>query len=324
MDVTDLEKRKARAASETLVIAPTEGGFRVYNPANITNLYMVTGIPAAPKCNCPDFKTHESDSDWRCKHILAVLNRNEKQQSAKPVNGSVQAPEQKESDSKPSESAEKKKAKTTRNGHSQMLIKRSVSPDGFIDSVSVEFSTPIGDDADEIIVQRAKKILSLQSEIANGFLETNGNGRSKGKTHDKANGNGQAPENGHANSNGEARSPSQARTNGSDGSYSEAVPAQLLNIAGMNTRTGWTTFINVQVNGIKAKLFGDKRDLAKHITDAGFASIADHISQGMLLNLPCRVISKRSQDGKYLNIEKVFPAKPPEGNGRQGNERELA
>jgi SWIM zinc finger len=318
MDATELEKRKARAANETLVIAPTEGGFRVYNPANITHLYMVTGIPSAPKCNCPDFQTHESDSDWRCKHILAVLNRNEKQQSAKPATGSVQAPEQKESDSKPSESAEKKKAKTTRNGHSQMLIKRSISPDGYIDSVSVEFSTPVDDDADEKIVQRAKKILSLQSEIANGFLQTNGNGKSKANAHEKANGNGHAPENGHANSNGDARSPSQEEANGASRNSDNAAPAQLLNIAGMDTKTGWTTFINVQVNGITAKLFGDKQELAKHITDAGFANIAERITQGMLLNLPCRVVTKRSPDGKYLNIEKVFPAKPLENNGRPG------
>ena len=80
MNETELEKRKARAANETLVIVSTEGGFRVYNPANITRLYMVSGIPDSPKCNCPDFEGHKSDPEWRCKHILAVLNQIEKQQ----------------------------------------------------------------------------------------------------------------------------------------------------------------------------------------------------------------------------------------------------
>ena len=65
MDDTELEKRKARAATETLVISHTEGGFRVYNPANITRLYMVSGIPEAPKCNCPDFESHQADPEWR-------------------------------------------------------------------------------------------------------------------------------------------------------------------------------------------------------------------------------------------------------------------
>jgi len=319
MNETELEQRKARAATETLVIAPTEGGFRVYNPANITHLYMVSGTPEALKCNCPDFQTHEFDADWRCKHILAVLNRNEKQQSAKPATETAQAPEQKESDSKPSASVEKKKAKTPRNGHhSQMLIKRSISPDGYIDSVSVEFSTPVDDDADETTIQRAKKMLLLQSEIVNAFLQTNGNGRSKTHAHEKANGNGQASGNEHGNPNGDAGNPSEQKANGANGSSDNAVPAQLLNIAGMETKAGWKTFINVQVNGITAKLFGEKQELAKHITDAGFAGVADRMTQGMLLNLPCRVITKRSQDGKYLNIERVLPAKPLEKNGRRG------
>jgi hypothetical protein len=322
MDATELEKRKARAVNETLVIAPTEGGFRVYNPANIANLYMITGIPDSPKCNCPDFTTHESDIDWRCKHILAVLNRNDKPESAKPATETTQS---KETESKSSESAEKKKPKAMRNGqHSHMLIKRSVSPDGYIDAVSVEFSAPVDEDAVETIIKQAKKMLFLQSEIVNGFLQTNGNGNSKTEAHERATGNGQPSEKGPANSNGEGRNPNQQTANGANGIPDNAVPAQLLNIAGMNTRTGWTTFINVQVNGTKAKLFGDKQELAKHITNAGFVDIADRISQGMLLNLPCRVITKRTPDGKYLNIEKVFPAKPLEGKGGSDNERELA
>ena len=93
MNDAELEQRKARAANETLVIAPTEGGFRVYNPANITHLYMVSGVPDAPQCNCPDFETHKSDPDWRCKHILAVLNQAEKCQDSKP---STEAPQMQE------------------------------------------------------------------------------------------------------------------------------------------------------------------------------------------------------------------------------------
>lgn len=319
MNETDLEQKKARAANETLVIAPTDGGFRVYSPANITRIFMVSGFPDSPQCNCPDFDTHKSDPDWRCKHVLAVVNRNEKAQSPKPAAENQQVPEQQDNASKPSESVEKKKSKTARNGHhSHMRIKRSISPDGYIDSVSVEFITPVDDDADEAIVQRAKKILSLQTEIANRFLETNGNRKSKSDAHEKANGNGQAPENGHAKSNGDARNPSQEKANRANGSSDNAVPAQLLNIAGMDTKAGWKTFINVQVNGITAKLFGDKQELAKHITDAGFANIAGRITQGMLLNLPCRVTRQWSRDGKYLNIEKVLPAKPLANNGRAG------
>ena len=65
MDDSELEQRKARAANETLVIAPTEGGFRVYSPANITHIFMVSGIPDLPQCNCGEFEAKKSDPEWR-------------------------------------------------------------------------------------------------------------------------------------------------------------------------------------------------------------------------------------------------------------------
>lgn len=316
MDDSELEQRKARAANETLVIAPTEGGFRVYNPANITHLYMVSGVPEAPKCNCPDFDIHKSDPEWRCKHVLAVLNQMVKHQGAKGGSDAPQAPVRKESESNSSEPAEKKKSRMSRNGHSQMLIKRSISPDGYIDSLSVEFMSPVDSGAVEAVKEQAQKILKLQSEIADEFLKANGNGHVRNHGLGKDNGKEPANTNTQSNTNGDARIPGQQGTSDANAGPNGSVPAQLLNIAGMDTRGGWKTFINVQVNGTTTKLFGNKQDLSKHITDAGFTSIANHITQGMLLNLPCRVITKRSRDGKYLNIEKVLPAKPLETNGR--------
>jgi uncharacterized Zn finger protein len=124
MNDTELEKRKARAANETLIIAKTDGGFRVYNPANIT-LYMVSGIPESPKCNCPDFETHQSDPEWRCKHILAVLHQLEKPKAATET-----ADHHDDQDRRaiPEEAAPlaKKERKPRANGGPQMTIKRSV------------------------------------------------------------------------------------------------------------------------------------------------------------------------------------------------------
>src|SRR6266568_1517971 len=173
MNETELEKRKARAATETLVIAPTEGGFRVYNPAAIANLYMVSGVPDSPKCNCPDFETHKSDPEWRCKHILAVLNRMEKQERH-PEPENLSAPAGKEGQPNGGQSAEKKKTRQARNGQSQMVIKRSVSPDGYINSLSVEFSNIIEHKSDDEIKQQAAKALALQADIVEGFLKGNG------------------------------------------------------------------------------------------------------------------------------------------------------
>jgi len=55
-----------------------------------------------------------------------------------------------------------------------MLIKRSVSPDGRIDSVSVEFSMPVSDISNGEIKQRALSTLELQKEIVGAFLKLNG------------------------------------------------------------------------------------------------------------------------------------------------------
>ena len=294
MNDTELEKRKARAASETLVISQTDGGFRVYNPANITHIYMVTGIPESPKCNCPDFETHQSDPEWRCKHILAVLNQIEKQ----PARSAAEDTH----DSKPIETtqngnqlAEKKKSRSPRNGHSEMTIKRSVSPDGFINSLSIEFSNSTEQKSDEDIKQQAVKALKLQAEIVEGFLKENGNGKPDTEATKQT------------QRNADAHGNSQRKLDGQSDNPDSAVPAQLLNLAGMNTIGGWKLFINVQVNGRTAKLFGNKKELSEHVAAAGFPSVADHLNQGMALYLPCRVVTKPSPDGKYLNIEKVLP-----------------
>ena len=305
MNETELEKRKARAANETLVIAPTEGGFRVYNPAAIANLYMVGGIPDSPKCNCPDFETHKSDPEWRCKHILAVLNQIEKQQRP-PAPESPSAPIEKESVQNESQPTEKKKTRQVRNDRSQMVIKRSVSPDGYINSLSVEFSNIIEHKSDDEIKQQAAKALALQADIVEGFLKGNGKGRPNMETTEKANDN--------ANGKGTSQQAPNGKNDESDG----AVPAQLLNVAGMNTRSGWRLFINVQVNGATIKLFGSKRQLGEHVAAAGFASVAEQMSQGMMLNLPCRVVTKPSPDGKYINVDQVLPLKPLETKGRTG------
>lgn len=315
MDDTELEKRKAKAANETLVIASTEGGFRVYNPASITNLYMVTGIPESPKCNCPDYTAHANDPDWRCKHILAVFNKLEKQKLEPAALGERSVEAAKAGRAQPEiNQTEKKKSKAPQSGHSQMRIKRSVSPDGYIDSLSVDFLTPIEPGADETIKLQAHRALLLQAEIVDEFLKMNGNGKSQPQAALGANGENSSKTNETGPSNAQDRSRDNGHTDGSDGTE----PARLLNIAGMDTRDGWMTFINVQVNGRTTKLFGNKQELGRHITAAGFASIADHISQGMMLNLPCRVITKPSPNGKYLNIEKIFPAKPLQSTGRAG------
>jgi hypothetical protein len=272
MNNQQVERQNERAATETLVIARTDDGFRVYSPANPGKSYVVSGSPEVPICTCPDFQYHEGDPRWHCKHILAVLRQPEKPAEQTDQPDAYQREERLAIENEGS-LPEKKRA--------QMVLKRSVSPDRRIDSLSVEFACPIDKATEDEITSQALHTLKLQSAIVDSFLGTQkgGNGeRTETKT-----------------------------SNGADGT----MPAQMLNVGGMDGRWGRRLFINVQVNGHVAKLFGNQKQLADAIAAAGFANRDTNVAEGTQLNLPCRVITKPSEDGRFVNIEKVFPAAAP-------------
>jgi hypothetical protein len=76
----------------------------------------------------------------------------------------------------------------------------------------------------------------------------------------------------------------------------------------MDGKWGRRLFLNVQVNGRTAKLFGSPKQLEAALTNAGFPDI--EITEGVQLNLPCQAIAAPSPDGRYLNIVQVFPEAP--------------
>ncbi len=295
MNQEELSKRKERAETETLVISLTDEGFKVYNPATPANSYLVSGKTEVPRCTCPDFQRHAADPEWRCKHIIAVLNQLEKAAARASKQGERESEESRggqQENPQPEKEKKERKPRNHRNGASQMLIKRSVSPDGRIDSLSVEFSYPVEKTSPEEIKERAERTLCLQSEILERFLASNGKGNGKAKE----------------------TAGTQSKADGNDGS----VPAQMLSIAGMNTKRGWQLYIKFQVNGQTSKLFGKREELAKYIVAAGFQNLVDRVGDGMILNLPCRVVAKPSHDGKFLNIEKVLPIEALKPKGRDG------
>ena len=285
MTQQQLEKRKDRAENEVFVISQTEEGYRVYNPAYPTRSYVVSGSPEAPTCTCPDFESHQNDPQWRCKHILAVLEHVIKPDSCVPKADSHKDDERAAIQAEGGPKRSRSKSVPTSNGVPQMIIKRSVSPDGRIDSLSVEFFCPIEKMPADEIKGRADKILDLQSQVIETFLNRNQNGKTN-----------------------------KAPGNGNNG----AVPAQMLEIAGMNGKWGRRLFITVQANGQTLKLFGNKKDLAEAITLAGFAHFAANIAEGVRLNLPCLVVTKPSEDGRYTKIEKVLPVPMPRHSRKGG------
>lgn len=279
MNTNEYDTRKERAQVETLVISKAGEGYRVFSAHDPKTIYLITDTPDGITCTCPDFRFHASEPDWRCKHILAVLNQ------AEPIPApsnhvEFHAPEQTPPNGN---GKQRKRSNGHANGTPQMILKRSVSPDGRIDSLSVEFACPIEAVTPDQVKSRALDTLMLQTEIVEAFLNgrklANGNGKSNGDAHIRDN----------------------------------VVHAQLLNVAGMDGKWGRRLFINVKVNGSVLKLFGNRKQLGESLAAAGYPALATHVEEGMQLNLPCRVTTKPTEDGKYVNIDQVLPS----GNGQE-------
>src|SRR5215470_4770800 len=109
---------------ERLIISLNdEGSFKVYSPAFPTKSYTVSGTPEGPKCTCPDFEEHKNDPEWKCQHMLAVLNLLNKSSEAATTQNKEPLP------------AKMGHVNETTNAL-RMEIKRSISPDGKINSLS--------------------------------------------------------------------------------------------------------------------------------------------------------------------------------------------
>lgn len=254
MTPEELSRREERARTETFVIVRTEDGFRVHVPGG--NAYYVTGSPEEPSCSCPDFEHHEGDPAWRCKHILAVLARNGGPKESQETVPSATAPEL---------------------AIPRMILKRSVSPDGKIDALSVEFSLPVNGSTSEAIETRAREVLGLQDAIAKGFLTRNGRPQ---------------------------------RTNGRPAPKpvtGEPIDATILSIGGMDGKWGRRLFLTIEAQGRNLRVYGSRNQLAARLNDAGYSEMASELAEGLSLQLPCRVVTLPSTDGKYVNVARVLP-----------------
>ena len=101
------------ARKEQFTVRAVDGGFRVASSLSPSTQFIVSGLPDRPACTCSG-----TADGLHYRHIEAVLEMNGRTVAAKPAH----AP------------------KSTGNGPRTMVVKRSVSPDGRIDSLSVELS----------------------------------------------------------------------------------------------------------------------------------------------------------------------------------------
>jgi hypothetical protein len=263
MSDSGLERRRAAENDRLIISLNEEGNFRVYSPAYPQRSYTVSGTPEGPICTCPDFEGHKGDPEWKCNHMIAVLNLVNK--SSEPPASQEQAPQ-----------PNKEETMAEANRGLEMRIKRSVSRDEKINSLSITLSYPVESDSSGEVKENAEKLIGVLSEITDRFRQENG----------------------------KAPVERTAPANSGNGS----VPAQMLSVGGMKgTWGGRRLFLNFEVNGQTIKLFGSRNELAKYISYAGFPDLSERIGEGTILNLPCKVITRPSADGKYVNIERVYP-----------------
>jgi hypothetical protein len=274
--------RKERAERDVFVITAAEEGWRVRSARNPSRYYLVSGDDAGLKCACPDFQTHAAqDPAWQCKHVLAVLAHQAKLGGREPES------EQELAEERAAIQAETSPAGPPVNGDTgaaQMLIKRSISPDGRIDSVSIEFALPLAEATVSEIRDRAAKTLKLQTEIVNGFLNGSNAKRNSGRAN-------------------------QSQANKGNG----AAFARLVDVGVTNGQYGERFYLNVEVNGRRARLFGTAAQIPWAISTVGEKLFAQDIEPGLRVDLPCRVLTEESRDGRYLNVTRVLPL-PSQGN----------
>lgn len=268
MTQAQFRTRVEQAEQEVLIVTAAQDGWRVRSPRNPSQSYLVSPTETGLTCTCSDFQNHAAeDPGWTCKHMLAVQGYQAKQ-PAQPASDAYANEERAAIQAERSPASQKLEAEPL---STQMLIKRSVSPDGRIDSLSVEFTTPVAGMTAQQVKSHAVRILKLQNDIANGFLKSNG-----------------------------AAKPTQ-KTNG-------AAAARLIDVGAMNGQYGERYFLNVEVNGRRARFFGTLNQIADAIAAAGRDLIAEEIEPGLRLNLPCQALTEKSADGRYVNVTRVLPA----------------
>jgi hypothetical protein len=194
MTQEQFDVRLKRAAEELFVIPTTDEGWRVRSAHNPSRYYLVSGDGEGLRCGRPDFETHSEDPNWTCKHILAVQDYQTKTGAAHSATDAYALEERAaiQAEASPREASNVQPA----NGKSQpaqMSIKRSISPDGRIDSISIEFSSIVDDATVDEIKSRALKTLKLQTEIVRSFLgSTRSNAHGNGNSNVWPNGNNNA------------------------------------------------------------------------------------------------------------------------------------
>lgn len=268
--------------NDILVVKADDDGFQVFAPAEPDKLYRVSGSCEAPECTCPDYRWRRPDNtNGSCVHIGAVLRH----LGFATIPQDEENSRATENEPRPSLSSNGS-VKIGDGSPAMMVIKRSVSPDRKIDSLSVEFTLPMTGLVPQQVHDSAMRAMTCQEDIVESFLAD----QVRSDDH-------------HANG-----------ANGANGT--DALPATLRDVSGMQTKWGWRYFINVEVNGRTYRLFGRRNELGEQLSKAGLGQLASQIDKGRVLNARCLAVLGDSEDGRYTNVVELRPAGRQQQRGR--------
>src|SRR5581483_3814106 len=191
-----LRKKRSTKTNADLSVYKTDEGYRVRLPFDPAKSYLVTIVQGRLQCTCSDFQVKRSDPTYACRHIDAVIEFDNEKTEPSGVEDQYDDSEISNNDfdeeaieawheeralerdeSHAASETQPFKPPTNRDRESmivtpasRMLIKRSLSPDGRIDSVSVELDFPVDTERPDEIRWKAKSALELQTSIIREFL----------------------------------------------------------------------------------------------------------------------------------------------------------
>jgi hypothetical protein len=245
--------------------------------------YEVTVEDDAISCNCSDFEQKQKENTtYHCKHISAVLADFEAQQSCASATTSEHT---NGSSSKANGSAKVSAIFPGRQApipskQSHMLIKRSLSGDGRIDSISVEIDFGFTEEDEAGIKTQALKALKLQDTIIKEFIGVDDTKEDLPEPPQIVMPNSSIPQ--------------------------ETLDCIMTKVGVAQSKWGTSFYITFELpEGKTAKLFGSQKYLSNQIAVAGFHFPPEKIVEGIVLNIPCRATTVLN--GKFINIDRVFP-----------------
>jgi hypothetical protein len=264
------------AQEDPLVVMKTGStDFRVYSPHDPFAGFMVSVVSGVPTCTCPAFSEQSAET---CPHIQAV-ERTVPTYAKKDARLSLVSPPSPASTPEPLPGA----SLPVENAR-YLTLKRSVSPDGRIDSLSVEVTPPIDDLSGANVRDVARGSLSLLAGIVDTFLGKNGKEKEAAAI---------------------PAAPPTPRPIPPPPDSNGVLPARIVGVGSSKTRWGWSLYLDFEVRGRSIWYFGDRGKLVGALRDAGYPDSA-LVRDGQKLDLPCKVVV--FQDGRYTRVSRVLPA----------------